>query len=111
MKDTRKSSRVDAQLFISYDIMDESGQISYSGMALSRDLSRKGVLMEERTSFPENSKIQLHLALGQDVIDIDGQIRHVEEITENTYHIGVEFLEMSPDMIEKISKFYPQISK
>ena len=111
MKDTRKSARVDAQLFISYDVMDESGRITYSGMALSRDLSRKGVMIEERMSFPVDSKVQMHLGVGEDVVHVDGHIRHIEEVSENLYYIGVEFEQIDSETLHTLSQFYPEISK
>jgi hypothetical protein len=109
MKDTRKSARVDAQLFISYDVIDESGRVTYSGMALSRDLSRKGVLIEERMSFPVDSKVQMHLGVGEDVVHVDGHIRHIEEVSENMFHIGIEFQQLSTETLNALSQFYPEI--
>jgi hypothetical protein len=109
MKDTRKSARVDAQLFISYDVIDESGRVTYSGMALSRDLSRKGVLIEERMSFPVDSKIQMHLGVGEDVVHVDGYIRHIEEVSENMFHIGIEFQQLNSETLHALSQFYPEI--
>lgn len=109
MKDTRKSTRVDAQLFISYDVMDESGRVIYSGMALSRDLSRKGVLIEERMSFPVDSKVQMHLGVGEDVVHVDGYIRHIEEVSENMFHIGIEFQHLNSETLQALSQFYPEI--
>jgi hypothetical protein len=109
MKDTRKSARVDAQLFISYDVIDESGRVTYSGMALSRDLSRKGVLIEERMSFPIDSKVQMHLGVGEDVVHVDGRIRHIEEVNENMFHIGIEFQQLNSETLHALSQFYPEI--
>jgi len=42
MENLRESSRVEARHFISYDVRNESGEVIYSGIALSRNLSRKG---------------------------------------------------------------------
>ena len=109
MKDTRKSARVDAQLFISYDVIDESGRVTYSGMALSRDLSRKGVLIEERMSFPVDSKIQMHLGVGEDVVHVDGYIRHIEEVSENMFHISIEFQQLNSETLHALAQFYPEI--
>lgn len=111
MKDFRKSSRVDAQLFISYDLLDEKEQVTQSGMALSRDLSRKGVRMEDRTPYPVDAHIRLHLAVGDEVVDIDGQVRHVEKESENKYHIGIEFSQLKKELIERVAEFYPDILK
>ncbi len=111
MENLRESFRVDAQHFISYDIYDEDGKVILSGMALSRDLSRKGVQMEDRVAFPLNARIRLHLAVGDEVVDVEGNVRHVEKIDEDKYHIGIEFVEIREEVIRKIGKFYPEILK
>ena len=96
-------------MFISYDVIDESGRVTYSGMALSRDLSRKGVLIEERMSFPVDSKIQMHLGVGEDVVHVDGYIRHIEEVSENMFHIGIEFQQLNSETLHALAQFYPEI--
>ncbi len=111
MENLRESSRVDAQHFISYDVYDDGDNIILSGMALSRDLSRRGVQMEDRNPFPENANVRLHLAVGEEIVDVDGKVRHVEEVEENTYRIGIEFMEIAEEKINKIAQYYPDIKK
>ncbi len=109
MKDQRKSLRVEAAHFISFDLLDENDRIVQSGMALSRNLSQKGVKMENRDPFPIGSKIRLHLAVGDEIADINGEVRHVEQPEEDKYFIGIEFLKIEKDILEKISEYYPDI--
>lgn len=109
MEDLRKSERVEAQHFISYDVLDEKNQILYSGLALSLDLSRKGVQLEDRIEFPVNSKVRLHLALADEIVDVEGKIRHIEPVEEEKFHIGIEFVEMEDELVTKIAKTYPNI--
>lgn len=111
MAESRKSSRVEAQHFISYDVLDSSGSIILSGMALSLDLSKKGVQLETRQEFPEDALVRLHLAVGEDIVDVDGKIRHMEKVNENVYHIGVEFLEIEEERLQRIGRHYPDILK
>ena len=111
MKNSRKSERIDAQLFISYDVIDKKGKTVLSGMGLSKDLSRKGLKMEDRYEFTEGSKIKLHLAVGDEVVDVNGIIRRVEKGDEEVYYIGIEFKDLDPGMLEKIGQFYPDILK
>ncbi len=106
-QELRKSSRIEAQHFISYDLYDEQDQVVLSGMALSQNLSRTGIQMTDRHSFPVEAKVSLHLAVGDDVIHIPGRVRHVEKVREDEYHIGVEFLDIGEETLQKIAEYYP----
>jgi c-di-GMP-binding flagellar brake protein YcgR len=110
MKESRKSIRVDAQLFISYDILDDKGKVVQAGMALSEDLSQSGVRIKDRSTFPIDTSIQIHLAVGEEVIDLSGTVRHVQKVSGSNYHIGVEFQELDEDTMMKLIQFYPNIT-
>ncbi len=109
MAEQRSSHRVEAQHFISYDVLNEQGQVVMSGMALSRDLSRKGVRMENREPFPEQAEVKLHLAVEDEVIDVMGQVRHIEKAQEDLYYIGIEFEEIDEAVVQKLASKYPEI--
>ncbi|HFE64268.1 hypothetical protein B1H10_09035 [candidate division KSB1 bacterium 4484_188] len=111
MENLRRSSRIDAQHFIAYDILDEKNQVVQSGMALSRDLSRTGIQMQDRAGFPLDAKVLLHLAVGDDVVDIEGKVRHVDKVAEDDYRIGIEFASISEELLALLEKAYPGISK
>lgn len=111
MKELRKSIRVDAQLFISYDILDEKGKVIQAGMALSENLSQSGVKIKDRSTFPVDTSIQIHLAVGEEVIDLTGKVRRVQKVSGSNYHIGVEFQELDEDVLKKLVQFYPTITK
>jgi len=111
MKELRKSIRIDAQLFISYDILDEEGKVVQAGMALSEDLSKNGVKIKDRSGIPLDKPIQIHLAVGEEVVDLNGKVRHVQKVSGSNYHIGVEFLELDEEILKKLTRFYPDIAK
>lgn len=109
MKELRKSIRVDAQLFISYDILDKEGKVVQAGMALSEDLSRSGVKIKDRSTLPEDTSIQIHLAVGEEVVNLAGQVKHVHKGKGDNFHIGVEFAEIDEEILKKIALYYPDI--
>ncbi len=106
-QDMRKSSRIDARHFISYDVLNEQEQVILSGMALSENLSRTGIQITDRQAFPVDAPVRLHLAVGDDVIHIQGKVRHVEKIGEEEYRVGVEFTDIGNDVLQKIGEYYP----
>ncbi|MFQ5583610.1 MAG: PilZ domain-containing protein [Calditrichia bacterium] len=109
--DHRKSDRVEAKHFISYDLLDSDGKVTENGMALSLDLSREGVLLENRTNFPVNAQVDVHIAVGDEVLHLRGTVRHANEIEEQKYHIGIRFEDMTNEKAEKLAQFYPGILK
>jgi c-di-GMP-binding flagellar brake protein YcgR len=111
MKDHRKSFRVDASLFISYDVLNRDGDVVQAGMALSEDISRKGVKIKDRSTVPVDTSIIIHLAVGEEIVDLSGKVRHVEKVSGSNYHIGVEFEHIDKEMLEKMIKYYPDIVK
>jgi hypothetical protein len=82
-----------------------------AGLDLSEDISRKGVKIKERSAVPVDTSIIIHLAVGEEIIDLSGKVRHVQKVTGSNYHIGVEFEQIDKDMLDKMIKYYPDIVK
>jgi len=110
-KDNRKSKRVEAKHFISYDLLNSEGGVVENGMALSLDLSREGVLIENRSDLDENALVIIHIAVGEDVVHLKGKVRHSEKLEEGKIQIGIHFEDMTDEEAEKIASFYPDIFK
>lgn len=108
-KDNRKSKRIEAKHFISYDLINPKGEIVENGMALSLDLSREGVLLENRTGFSENDTVTIHIAVGEDVVHLTGKVKHTEKIEEAKFQMGIHFEDMTDEKAQKIASFYPDI--
>ena len=110
-KEHRKSKRVEAKHFISYDLLNSKGEIVDRGMALSLDLSREGVLIENRSDFSKDEMVVIHIAVGNDVVHLKGQVRHSEKTDGNGFQIGIHFEDMTDEKADKIASFYPDIFK
>lgn len=108
-KEHRKSKRVEAKHFISYDLLGSEGEIVNSGMALSLDLSREGVLIENRSDFSNDEMVAIHIAVGNDIVHLKGQVRHSKKMDENRFQIGIHFEDMTDEKADKIATFYPNI--
>lgn len=108
-KDHRKSKRVEAKHFISYDLLNSKGEIVNSGMALSLDLSREGVLIENRSDLSKDELVMIHIAVGNDVVHLRGQVRHSKKMEGKGFQIGIHFEDMTDEKADKIASFYPDI--
>ena len=105
----RKGVRVESEQFISYKLFDSENRICDEGMALAKDISRSGVAVENRRTFEIDSRLELTIALSEDLVQTEGMVRNVKEIDDKTYLIGIEFTQITEDQIKKLSKEFPGI--
>jgi c-di-GMP-binding flagellar brake protein YcgR len=105
----RKSTRLDSDQFISYRLFDQEGNISDEGMAKTTDISRSGVAIENRRSFELDSKVELTIALSDELIKAEAIVRNVKELEDDQYLIGLEFASLSSESFEKLKSEFPNI--
>jgi hypothetical protein len=80
-------------------------------MGVARDVSKTGVALENRHSMDLGARIELTIAMADDVIQADGLVRNVNALDENAYLIGIEFKNISNEEIEKLAKEFPSIKQ
>jgi c-di-GMP-binding flagellar brake protein YcgR len=105
----RKSTRLDSDQFISYRLFDQEGNICDEGMATTKDISRSGVAIENRRSFDLDSKVELTIALTDELIKTNAFVRNVKELANDVYLIGMEFEDLSTEDFEKLKSEFPNI--
>jgi len=105
----RKSARLETDQFISYRLYDSEDRVCDEGMAKTVNISRSGVAVENRTQFEVGSKIELTIALSEDLVKTDGVVRNVDQKDDSTFHIGIEFSNISENEINQLAEEYPEI--
>jgi hypothetical protein len=105
----RKSTRAESDQFISYRAYDSNNRVCDEGMAKTRDLSRTGVSVENRRPLEVGARVELTIALIEDVIKTEGVVRNVKKADDQTYYIGLEFTRISDEELEKLSKEFPNL--
>ncbi len=105
----RKTVRIQSDQFISFKVYDDQNRICDEGMALAKDISKSGVLLENRTGFEIGAKVQLTIALSDELVNVKGSVRRVQSIDDNSFQIGIEFEGLSEEEIEKIASEFPNI--
>ena len=105
----RKSVRIESDQFISFKLFDNDGRVCGEGMALAKDISRSGVMLENRTSIEVGLKMELKIALTDDLVNTEGVVRNITKVDDNNYQIGVEFTRLSEDELQKLAKEFPDI--
>ena len=105
----RKSTRLDSDQFISYRLFDSKGHICDEGMAKTTDISRSGVAIENRRAFTLEAKVELTIALSEELIKAEAIVRNVKELGQEAYLIGLEFLDLSSEDFDKLKSEFPNI--
>ena len=104
----RKDERVDSKNLVSFQLYDASGEIIEEGMAVTLNISRSGALVKTKTPFAVNARVGLIVAVENDIVEVEGVIRHCEE-EEGEYKSGVKFVSITEDQINKLSTHFPEI--
>lgn len=107
----RKTARLESDQFISYRLFDSENRVCDEGMAKATDISRSGVAVENRTPFEVGSKVELTIALSEDLVKTEGIVRNTDQVADSTFHIGIEFTSISEDQINMLVKEFPEIDQ
>ncbi len=105
----RRSPRVEAEHFVSFHLFDDEGNVTFEGMALSLDLSREGILIENREEIPVGTKVKIIVAVGDDVVPVMGTVKHTEKVDDRKFHMGIHFEDMTDEKLQKIAEYHPEI--
>jgi hypothetical protein len=108
--DNRKSVRVPSEKFISYTLYDDQKRPCDAGMSVARNVSRSGVALETRTPFDLGAHVELSIALSEDLVRTEGQVRNLSTIENGMFLIGIEFISISDDELQKLRKEFPNIA-
>jgi hypothetical protein len=108
-EEKRKSVRIESDQFISFKVYDEQNRICNEGMALAKDISKTGVLLENREGFEISSNVDLAIALTEEILNVKGIVRNSNMIDEQTHQIGIEFVDISEEELTKLASDFPNI--
>jgi hypothetical protein len=65
--------------------------------------------VENRTEFGVGSKIELTIALKEDLVKTAGVVRNVDKKDDTTFQIGIEFVDISESEIKQLAEEFPEI--
>jgi hypothetical protein len=105
----RKDVRIQSEQFISFKLFDKDEKVCAEGIGIARNVSKTGVALENRHSMDIGARIELTIAMADDIVQADGTVRNVNGLDENAYLIGIEFRNISIEEIEKLAKEFPSI--
>lgn len=106
--ENRIAKRVESQMFISFSVLNEMGSPMVGSMGLALNISLTGVMLENRNEIGKNRKLALEIGVGDDTMKVKGIVKYSKQVGEN-YHIGIHFIDLSPDEVSLLEKYYPDI--
>jgi hypothetical protein len=69
------------------------------------DLSRRGMKLESTQPIAIQSRVDLQLALGETIIEVEGVVRFVEDIGEGRFAMGLSFEDVSSETQAHLDEF------
>ncbi|MEE4359183.1 MAG: PilZ domain-containing protein [Desulfococcaceae bacterium] len=100
----RKNPRVDS-LNLSYVCIDENDNILMEGMGRTLNVSESGILLETHFSILPGQNISLTLAIGEELLDIEGQVVRSTQSENSSYQTGIEFARLDLKNFSVLKKF------
>jgi hypothetical protein len=100
--DRRSSSRTDTGNLVLHS--DVGGEGHVLGMAVTLDLNEFGIRIQTTDRFESGDRFRFSLALKDEVVAATGRVVHVAEALNGTYEVGIEFLQISSENIDRIRR-------
>lgn len=103
--DRRSSTRIDTgNLVIHSEVgQDLHGQVL--GMAVTLDMNEFGLRIQTTERFETGDRFRFSVALQDEIVAATGRVVHITQTLNGSWEIGVEFLQVSSDDIEKIRQY------
>ena len=102
--DRRSTARIDTGNLVVHSLTDADGEPRWQGMAVTLDLNEFGMRVQAAEELTTGERYKFSVALGDDLVLATGRVVHVAPTLNETFEIGVEFLDIPKASIEVIRK-------
>ena len=66
------------------------------------DLTHDGMRLELDHCIPIRSRVEIELALGNQILKLHGRVKSIQEVDERLCDMGIEFVDVSPEDYEAL---------
>ena len=101
----RNYERKDSLNLIDYVVLGEKGEPVTRRMGRTLNVSEGGILLETHISLKEGRRVELTIALEEDMVELKGYVRHVKPSLEKGYCSGIQFIEMDEEGKRVLMKY------
>ncbi len=98
----RKHPRVDKLCFTIIKSFDERGESNVSHYGRTLNLSEGGMLLDVSRGVPFVINVNVSLGLGDDVVNIKGEVVHLRKNEVGDTELGIKFVDTPEDQLELI---------
>ncbi|MDY0161799.1 PilZ domain-containing protein [Desulfobotulus sp.] len=97
--------RPETRNLVHFSVLGENGRILNQGMGKTLNISRGGLLLEAHSPIPEESRVQLSIGMGDEILDLEVIIVHARPVKEKLWQAGMAFLPMTGPKARLLSLF------
>lgn len=101
--DRRSSPRVETGHLVIHSELPAQGQCL--GMAVSLDLNEFGLRVQTSQKFAIGERFRFSIALKEEIVSATGRVVHCEQALNGTWEVGIEFLQIAAEDIERVRQF------
>ncbi len=104
-EEKRIHARINALNLISYECMDETGQMILQGMGRTLNISEGGILLETHVQIEPKCTVSLSIGLEDDLIDIKGTVVASRPGQEDKFEAGIQYSDVGEDEMAVLKLF------
>ena len=101
-QERRREARVKSENLVR---VRERGAAGPGVLGRTLDLSREGARLELERAFPLDAQLALTLALGNQVLELEGRVRSSSERGARCFELGIELEALDPYVYEDLNEF------
>ena len=105
INERRHQPRIDALNLISYSCIDSDQNVVTQGMGRTLNVSEEGILLETHVIIDPTYSIELAIGLGDELINIKGNIIFSKPGKDEKFESGIEFVEMDNATLDILKKY------
>ncbi len=97
--------RVRHILLTAYQRFDDTGNLEEGSLGRTLNISEGGIMLETASPLPLLSKVEISLALKEEIIEVQGMVVHLRVNDRDRIETGIKFIEISDEARMKIRQF------
>ena len=106
--DNRRATRVERINLVQVSRFDEDGYNADLTTGRTLNLSRTGLRLELHHALPLRSHVRLDLAIGDQLITVEGTVVYLEALPGDRCAMGISFHELEPAALELLDSVVDQ---
>jgi c-di-GMP-binding flagellar brake protein YcgR len=103
--DRRSATRVDTGNLVIHSEVGQEVHGQVLGMAVTLDMNEFGLRIQTSERFEPGDRFRFSVALQDEIVAATGRVVHVSQSLNETWEVGIEFLQVSSEDIEKIRQY------